>query len=130
MEASPFSGAQFASRPLVRGVVACLGLPPRQAPTVSRHVLPAEPSGAGVDAPPGPAKSPWLDFENCRAGLQYRGRGLFNPLDHSLGAAGLKSAIESGGYLQRNTELRRKRHLQSGYLKVCQFIDFRTVDPG
>src|SRR5439155_13203994 len=118
MEASPFSGAQFASRPLVRGVVACLGLPPRKAPTLSRHVLPAEPSSTRIDAPPGPAESPWLDFENCRVGLQYRGRSLFNPLGHPLGTAGLKSAIGSGGYLERNTELGRKRHLQCRYLAV------------
>ena len=42
-----------------------------------------------------------LDLENCRAGLQYRGRSLFNPLDHPLGTAGLKSAPGCGWIFRR-----------------------------
>ena len=31
------------------------------------------------------------DFENCRIGLQYRSRGLFDPLDHPLSSSGPES---------------------------------------
>jgi len=106
MGASPFSCARFASRPLLRGVVTYLGLPPRHAPAVLRHVLPKESSSAGIDAPPGRAEAPRRDVKNYRAGLQYRGRSLFDPLDHPLGAAALESAPECGGYFGANIELR------------------------
>jgi len=130
MGAAPFSRTKSARRPLVRGVVTYLGLPHRQTAAVFRHVFPAESSGAGIDALPGPAESPGLDLENCRAGLQYRGRCLFNSLDHPLSTAGLKSVIGCSGYFEGNTQLRRERHLHSRYLTVCQCFDFRTVDRG
>src|SRR5436309_10580534 len=124
MGAPPLSCARFASRPLLRSVVAYAGLPATQSRNVSRHVLPTEPSSAAIDAPPGPAETPRLDFENCRVGLQYRGRGLFNPLDHPLGTAGLESAAGCGGYFERNTELRRERHLRSRHFPLGRCFDF------
>src|SRR5436305_3839892 len=130
MGAPPLSCARFASRPLLRSVVAYAGLPATQSRNVSRHVLPTEPSSAAIDAPPGPAETPRLDFENCCVGLQYRGRGLFNPLDHSLSAARFKSAPACGGYFEGNTQLRRERHLHSPYLPAARCFDSRTIDQG
>src|SRR5947207_11063350 len=115
MGASPCSSAQLVSGSFLRGVVAYLGLPQCQTATVFRHVFPTEPSGARIDAPPGRAYRSRLDLENCRAGLQYWGRSLFNPLDHPLGTAGLKSAPGCGGYFEGNTELRLESHLHSRY---------------
>ena len=128
MGAAPFSCTRFVLRPFLRGMVAYLGLPQCYTPAVFRHVLPAESSSARIDAQASAAESPWLDLKHCRAGLQYRGRGLFNPLDYPVGAAGLKSAIGSGGYLKRNTELRRGRHLHSRYLPIGRCFDFSTID--
>src|SRR6266513_4199523 len=127
MGAPPFWCARFASRSLLRGMVAYAGLRASQSRNVSRHVLPKESSSAGIDAPPGPAESPWLDFENCSVGLQYWGRGLFNPLDHPLGAAGLKSAPECGGYFEGNTQLLRERYLHSRDLPVGLGFDLCMI---
>ena len=114
MGTSPLSRAQFVSRPVLRGVVALLGLPPRQTSAVFRNVLPSEPSGARIDAPVGPTERSRLDLEDCRAGMQHWGRSLFNPVGHPLGAAGFKRAPGCGGYFEGNTELRRERNVHSG----------------
>src|SRR5437667_11088284 len=118
MRTSPLSRAQFVSRPVLRGVVALLGLPPRQTSAVFRNVLPAEPAGARIDAPVGPTERSRLDLEDCRAGMQYWARSLFNPLDHPLGTARLKSAPGCGGYFEGNTELRRERNVHSRLFSV------------
>jgi hypothetical protein len=65
----------------------------RYAPPVRRHVLSPEPPGARVDAAALRAESPRCDVENCRVGLQYRGRGLFDPLDYPIGATGSESRL-------------------------------------
>src|SRR5439155_20128360 len=114
MGAASFSRTRFVLPPFLRGMVAYLGLPPRQTPAVFRHVLPAEPSGARIDGPVGPTERSRLDLEDCRAGMQHWRRSLFNPLDHPLGAAGFKRAPGCGGYFEGNTELRRERNLHSG----------------
>ena len=63
---------------------------------------------AGVDAPPGRAEVPRRDVKNCPAGVQHRSRGLFDPLDHSFGPAGLESAPGCGGYFAGNIDLAEK----------------------
>src|SRR6266478_442923 len=124
MGTSPLSRAQFVSRPVLRGVVARLGLPPRQTSAVFRYVLPAEPSGARIDAPVGQSERSRLELEGCRAGMQHWGRSLFNPVGHPLGATGLKSAPGCGRYFEGNTELRRERNLHSRWFPVGRCFDF------
>ena len=48
-------------------------------------------------APSGGGEGQRLDFENCRARLQHRRRGLLNPLDHPFGATGPESLRVRGG---------------------------------
>src|SRR5256885_13632828 len=85
MGAASFSRTRFILPPFLRGMVAYLGLPHCQTPAAFWHVLPAEPSGARIDAPVGPTERSRLDIEDCCAGMQYWARSLFNPLDHPLG---------------------------------------------
>ena len=100
MGAASFSRTRFVLPPFLRGMVAYLGLPHCQTPAAFWHVLPAEPSGARIDAPVGPTERSRLDIEDCCAGMQYWARSLFNPLDHPLGTARLKSAPGCGGYFE------------------------------
>src|SRR6266481_4920050 len=124
MGTSPCSSAHLVSASSLWGVVAYFGLPQRQTPTVLRHVFPAESSGARIDASFGPTERSGLDTENCRTGLQYRGRSLFNSLGYPLGTAGLKSAPQCRGYFEGSTEFRRESHLHSRYLAVGRCFDF------
>src|SRR4026207_1041539 len=130
MGAPSFSRTRLGLPLFLRSMVAYLGLPPRQTSAVFWHVFPAEPSGPRINAPVGPTERTRLDLEDCRAGMQYWGRSLFNPLGHPVGAAGLKRTSGRGGHFARNAELRRERRLRSQHLPGGRCFDFRAADRG
>ncbi len=66
-----------------------------------------------IGAEVGRRESQRLNFENCRACLQHRRRGLLNPLDHSFGATGPESHRVCGRYFKGNIGFCRKGHLHS-----------------
>src|SRR5262245_49458506 len=97
-----FSRARLVSFPLLPGVVAYLGLPPRPPRNVSWDVLLAESPGTGTDAASGGRESTQFDFEDSCLGLQHRRRGLFDSLEDPFGTAGLESCPLRCGHLKEN----------------------------
>ena len=108
LAAFSLSRARVLSYPRIRGVHAQLGLPPRHAPAIFRHVLSPKPSGARTNAPSGRGEGQRLLFKNCRARLSIGAEVALNSVVHLFGATGSESPCMRGGYFKGNIKLRQK----------------------